>query len=51
MVTWLSIARFGILKTRFLYLLKAVGANNVDTIGVRNVAKSVTRGVTADIAK
>lgn len=49
MVTWLHVARPGVLRTKFLYSIKAAEANNVDTTGARGAAGSIAGGVMGDI--
>lgn len=51
MVTWQPIARPDIPRTTFLYLLKATGANNVDTKGAGGIAGDIAEGVTGGIAE
>ena len=46
-ITWLSVVRPSVPKIRFLCLIKAARANNVDTIA----AGSAAGGVMGDIAK
>lgn len=47
MVIWLLVSRPGVLKTRFLYSIKAIRANNVDT----TITGDVVENIMGDIAK
>lgn len=50
-VTWLSISRPGLLRTRFLFLLTAIGVNNIDITRVKSVTEGGVEDVMGDIAE
>lgn len=50
-MTWLSIARPGVFKTRFLYLFKAASTNDIDTTKTEGAIRDITESIIGDIAE
>lgn len=46
-----TIIKLGVSKMRFLNLLKAARADNVNIIGVQNITKSITEDVIGNIVE
>lgn len=50
-MTWLSIARPGVFKTRFLYLFKAASTNDIDTTKTEGAIRDITESIIGHIAE
>lgn len=46
MLVWLLFVRSKICNTRFLYLLKAAGVSNIDSIRVKGVTNNIAKRLT-----